>query len=169
MPWKLNLTAWKCLKSAWKGLPRCSNLKRRYLKNGNSDLKNLTTLQIANLILYNFYFMQIYIFRTPKALKMQKTKTTQWRREWQAIKRPKGNRPRNDSEARLMFQSEANYILGKVKKLHCSISNRSGYSTDSEKNLWGASEAPPVWNRVKGLYRFPQKQNCKEAFAKRGI
>ena len=118
------------LKPAWQGLfclLRFSNLKRRYLKNGNSDLKNSTTLQIANLILYNFYFMQIYIFRTPKALKMQKTKTTQWRREWQAIKRPKGNRPRNDSEARLMFQSEANYILGKVKKLHCSISNRSGY------------------------------------------
>ena len=27
------------------------------------------------------------------------------------------NRPRNDSEAQLMFQSKANYILGKDKKL----------------------------------------------------
>ena len=44
-------------------------IKRRYLKNGNSDFKNSITLQIANLILYNFYLMQRYIFRTPKGLK----------------------------------------------------------------------------------------------------
>ena len=28
--------------------------------NGESDLKNSTTLQIANSILYNFYLVQIY-------------------------------------------------------------------------------------------------------------
>ena len=33
----------------------------------------------------------------------------------------------NDLEAQLMFQSEANYIVGKVKKFHSSISNHSGY------------------------------------------
>ena len=35
----------------------------------------MTTLQIANLILYNFYFMQICHIFTPKALKLRKTKT----------------------------------------------------------------------------------------------
>ena len=35
----------------------------------------MTTLQIANLILYNFYFMQICHIFTPKALKLEKTKT----------------------------------------------------------------------------------------------
>ena len=35
-----------------------------YLKNGKSDLKNSTTLQITNLILYSFYFMQIYHIST---------------------------------------------------------------------------------------------------------
>ena len=68
------------LKPAWQGLfclLRFSNLKRRYLKNDNSDLKNSTAQQIANLILYNFYFMQRYIFSTPKGLKSYKKKTTQ--------------------------------------------------------------------------------------------
>ena len=32
---------------------------------------------MANLILYNFYFMQRYISSTPKGLNTQKTKTTQ--------------------------------------------------------------------------------------------
>ena len=40
--------------------------------NGNLDLENLTTLQIANLILYNFNFMQRYISWTPKGLKLEK-------------------------------------------------------------------------------------------------
>ena len=35
----------------------------------------MTTFQIANLILYNFYFMQICHIFTPKALKLRKTKT----------------------------------------------------------------------------------------------
>ena len=119
------------LKLAWQGLfplLRLSHLKQRYLKNGNSDLKNSTTLQVANLILYNFYFMQRYIFRTPKGLKLQKKNLNYaMTLRVKSHKRPKANRPRNDSEAWLMFQSKANYILGKVKKLHCPILNRSGY------------------------------------------
>ena len=39
-------------------------LRAFYLKNGKSDLKNSTTLQIANSILYNFYFMLIYHIST---------------------------------------------------------------------------------------------------------
>ena len=35
---------------------------QRYLKNGNSDLENSTILQIANSILYNFYFMSKICF-----------------------------------------------------------------------------------------------------------
>ena len=52
-----------------------SIFKHNYLKNGKSYFKNFTTLQIANLILYNFYFMQICHIFTPKALKLEKTKT----------------------------------------------------------------------------------------------
>ena len=73
------------LKPAWQGLFRLlrfSKLKRRYLKNGNSDLKIFTTLQIANLILYNFYFMQICHIFTPKALKLRKTKTRNYIHKW---------------------------------------------------------------------------------------
>ena len=54
-------------------LLRFKIFQQRYLKNGKTDLENSTTFHIANSILYNFYFMQIYYIFTFEGLKLQKT------------------------------------------------------------------------------------------------
>ena len=50
---KINSYCLKMPEISLKGPSKVSNLKRRYLKNGNSDLKDSSTFKIVNLILYN--------------------------------------------------------------------------------------------------------------------
>ena len=61
-----------------------------------------------------------------------------------------------------MFQSKANYILGKVQKMHCFISSRS---ESRKKNLErGAPGVPPPYG-IGGIikrYRYIDREILKE-------